>query len=240
MNINRKFIIGLLITIGVWFGLAAPVHADTQNVPLAVLKAGTHDTSYAASYFANSASVTSLGNGSYTVTSTVTTSKKLGNYPVQILSVNGAPASVTRSDQGNAQTITYSFQTSNPAALNNAVIKVDVNSINYHHTYNVGLQLDVSNLKQDTANQNNEAKQGVDDSVTDQPDAGKDAAKNDSEKASKKDSSSNESKSEKKNDASNKDDNSDYLKNIAIILGSGLGIGILAAIVTLWFMSRKK
>ncbi|WP_439818782.1 NEAT domain-containing protein [Weissella paramesenteroides] len=141
-----RYLLSMLTLLLFTIGVQIPVHADSYNVPLQVLENGSSNTSYAAAYFANSATVTPNGNGSYTVTSTVTTQKDLGNYPVQVLSIDGAGANVSRSDSGNSQTITYSFVTSNLNARHNAAIKVDVNSINYHHNYVVGLSLNASSV----------------------------------------------------------------------------------------------
>lgn len=144
---NRKYLRYLLSTFALllfMFGIQLPIHAESYNVPMQVLENGSSNTSYAAAYFAKSATVTPTGNGSYNVTSSVTTQKDLGNYPVQILNVDGAGANVSRSDSGDSQTITYSFTTTDLKARHNAAIKVDVNSINYHHNYVVGLSLDAS------------------------------------------------------------------------------------------------
>lgn len=148
MIFKHKILVLLVFVLGI-VSLTPIVHADTQTVPLSVLKEGTQQTSYAASYFASSATVTSNSNG-YTVTSTVTTNKSLGNYPVQIISIDGGAANTSKADNGSAQTITYSFETNDLQARHNAVIKVDVDSIDYHHTYHVGLQLDASAFKMPT------------------------------------------------------------------------------------------
>ncbi|WP_258088329.1 NEAT domain-containing protein [Weissella fangxianensis] len=144
---NKKYLRYLLTTFALLlflFGIQLPIHAESYNVPMQVLENGSSNTSYAAAYFAKSATVTPTGNGSYNVTSSVTTQKDLGNYPVQILNIDGAGAHVSRSDSGDSQTITYSFTTTDLKARHNAAIKVDVNSINYHHNYIVGLSLDAS------------------------------------------------------------------------------------------------
>ncbi|MCW0952519.1 NEAT domain-containing protein [Weissella ceti] len=150
MNIKKNILITLFLAISALFVGVPITSANTQTVPLSVLKEGTNQTSYAASYFSNVASVTPLGNGQYTITSSVTTNKSLGNYPVQIMSINGGAANTSKSANGQTQTITYSFQTNNLSARQNAVIKVDVDSINYHHVYNVGLQIDASSIKEPT------------------------------------------------------------------------------------------
>ena len=103
---NRKYLRYLLSTFALllfMFGIQLPIHAESYNVPMQVLENGSSNTSYAAAYFAKSATVTPTGNGSYNVTSSVTTQKDLGNYPVQILNVDGAGANVSRSDSGDSQ-----------------------------------------------------------------------------------------------------------------------------------------
>lgn len=152
-----RYLLSMLALLLFMIGVQIPVHAASYNVPLQVLENGSSNTSYAAAYFANSATVTPNGNGSYTVTSTVTTQKDLGNYPVQVLSIDGAGANVSRSDSGNSQTITYSFVTSNLSARHNAAIKVDVNSINYHHNYVVGLSLNASSVPAATSSSSSSA-----------------------------------------------------------------------------------
>ena len=117
------------------------VAADSYTVPMQILENGTNKTSYAAAYFAGSATVTPSDNG-YAITSTITTDTSLGNYPVQMLSVDGAGVSIAKSQAGNNQTITYTFYTNDLAARHNANIRVDVDNINYHHNYTVGLVVD--------------------------------------------------------------------------------------------------
>lgn len=121
------------------------VAADSYTVPMQILENGTNKTSYAAAYFAGSATVTPSDNG-YAITSTITTDTSLGNYPVQMLSVDGAGVSIAKSQAGKNQTITYTFYTNDLAARHNANIRVDVDNINYHHNYTVGLVVDGSSV----------------------------------------------------------------------------------------------
>ncbi|WP_447408742.1 NEAT domain-containing protein [Weissella confusa] len=121
------------------------VSADSYTVPMQVLENGTNKTSYAAAYFAGSATVTPSDNG-YSITSTITTDTSLGNYPVQMLSVDGGGVSIAKSQAGNNQTITYTFRTNDLNARHNANIRVDVDNINYHHNYTVGLVVDGSTV----------------------------------------------------------------------------------------------
>ena len=140
----KSFLLSLIS--GITLLTAAPtVFGETYNAPMQVLENGTNSASYASAYFANSATVTPNGN-QYTVTSTVTTDTSLGDYPVQMLSIDGSGVTTSRSQSGNKQTITYSFVTSDLKTRHNANIKVDVDSINYHHNYTVGLVLDTANV----------------------------------------------------------------------------------------------
>lgn len=263
-------LIGLML---VSFFVGLPIHVQAQTVPLSVLKAGTNQTSYAASYFANSANVTANGDGSYTVTSAVTTEKSLGNYPVQIISIDGAPANVSKSDNGSSQSITYSYRTNNVAARHAAVIKVDVDSINYHHTYDVGLQLDANAIKtapqaaqqsQVTVTQQDEKpatmeKQAAQADETDvQANTGAAIATQSSDETSaeKQVTSTTVKKTFKKAETvsnqpakqsakpteqkTNQQAKGDFLKKALAVVGGGLGIGILAAVTTIWYSARKK
>lgn len=264
MTFNKQIFLGLLLAL-VTLGMNVfPAQAATQTVPLSVLKDGTNNTSYAASYFANTATVTSAGNGSYTITSTITTAKALGNYPVQMLSINGAPAAVSKTDAGDSQVITYSFQTNQLAARHEAVIKVDVDSLNYHHTYNVGLQVDasaVSNEADETATQATEEKTTTnakpdmtkynDMKVTDteQADVSADEKKaaQTSSAATKEKRTSDKAMSDKTNNAKrtsrpqNQPKSHDlFFKKLMAIIVGGLGVGVLAAVGMIWFVSRKK
>lgn len=248
MHMNKKMIIVLLTAMMTLFAIDVRVSANTQNVPLAVLKDGTNDTSYAASYFANSASVSSLGNGQYTVTSTVTTSKQLGDYPVQIISIDGAGANVSRTDNGSSQTITYSFQTTDLQRLHGAVIKVDVNSLNYHHTYNVGLQLDVSGFKPDVTQAPTTKKQTAASSATSQATQAEtsekvvsDASTSQTNESAKSSQANHASQAEpaKQTKANDRENKSDTLKSVGGIVLGGLSVGILAAVGTIWYISRK-
>lgn len=144
MNIKPILVTGLFSTAAILTPTQF-VLADSYTVPMQILENGTNKTSYAAAYFAGSATVTPSENG-YTVTSTITTDTSLGNYPVQMLSVDGAGVSVAKSQSGNNQTITYAFQTANLTARHNANIRVDVDSINYHHNYTVGLVIDGASI----------------------------------------------------------------------------------------------
>ncbi|MBM7616947.1 heme-binding NEAT domain protein [Weissella uvarum] len=256
MKLNKLTWLFAFLSALTLFSLPKPVAADSHTVPLQVLKAGTNQTSYAASYFAHSATVTSNGNGVYTVTSTVTTSKKLGSYPVQMLNIDGSGVNVTKSADAGSDTITYSFQTNDLKRRHNAVIKVDINNMNYHHVYNVGLVMDTSSLPKDEQTTQNKAQ-----AQTKQSNA-KDA-NNTNNNQSNNNQSNNKQSDEKNNsnqDENSSDDNSqpaassdsdsatvtqqgaddaDFMKKALAIVGGGLGLGIIAAGLTIWFKSRK-
>lgn len=92
------------ILLALAFGLTAifvpsqVAQANSYTVPMQILENGSSNTSYAAAYFAGSATVTPSDSG-YTVTSTITTDTSLGNYPVQMLSVDGSGVSVSKANQ---------------------------------------------------------------------------------------------------------------------------------------------
>ena len=132
------------------------VAADSYTVPMQILENGTNKTSYAAAYFAGSATVTPSDNG-YAITSTITTDTSLGNYPVQMLSVDGAGVSIAKSQAGKNQTITYTFYTNDLAARHNANIRVDVDNINYHHNYTVGLATQTATVASESVAQSSPA-----------------------------------------------------------------------------------
>ena len=99
----KSFLLSLIS--GITLLTAAPtVFGETYNAPMQVLENGTNSASYASAYFANSATVTPNGD-QYTVTSTVTTDTSLGDYPVQMLSIDGSGVTTSRSQSGNKQTI---------------------------------------------------------------------------------------------------------------------------------------
>nr|CCC56732.1 putative uncharacterized protein [Weissella thailandensis fsh4-2] len=208
---------------------------------------GSSNTSYAAAYFAKSATVTPTGNGSYNVTSSVTTQKDLGNYPVQILNIDGAGANVSRSDSGDSQTITYSFTTTDLKARHNAAIKVDVNSINYHHNYVVGLSLDASAVPAASSSSSSASSQSASSSsqaassqatssteiassssVTEASQSSEPAA---SSSETNKSATSKSSQKATKQVAKETHQDKDKQLPVAAIVGGGLAIGIILGLV---------
>jgi hypothetical protein len=218
--------------IKVFFSLAASVtffistqavSADTYQVPMQVQSADG-GTSYAAAYFASTATVTETASG-YTVTSTVTTdANSLGDWPVQITSVDGAGVQTSQAQNGATQTLTYTFSTSNLAARHDAAIKVDVNNINYHHTYTVGLVLDTSSIP---ARQTEASTAAVVSSTSE-------SSSSSSEKASSSKSASHTAADKKTTRADNND-----LPVLPIILG-GLVIGVGLAAITIVIQRKKQ
>lgn len=246
MHITKKIMMGLLVSLGMLLMMPLSMNAAEQTVPLSVLKDGTNDTSYAASYFSNSASVTSNGDGLYTVTSTVTTNKNLGNYPVQIISIDGAPANVSKTDNGDTQTITYAYQTNAVTERHAAVIKVDVDNINYHHTYNVGLQLAADSIVLDTKTvtaQAESVKQNTETTNVDSKSETEQSAVKTSERTSAESVASTEHATKEKSESKpvkKQNDNGKLVKQMVITTVGGLLGGILVAVGVIWYTSRKK
>ena len=247
---NKKYLRYLLSTLTLllfMFGIQLPVHAESYNVPMQVLENGTSNTSYAAAYFAKSATVTPTGNGSYNVTSSVTTQKGLGNYPVQILNIDGAGANVSRSDSGDSQTITYSFTTTDLKARHNAAIKVDVNSINYHHNYVVGLSLDASAVPaavSSSSSASSQASSSSSQSASSQATSSTEIASSSSVTEASQSSEPATSSSETSKSATSKSSqkatkqvtkethqNKDKQLPVAAIVGGGLAIGVILGLV---------
>ena len=247
---NRKYLRYLLSTFALllfMFGIQLPVHAESYNVPMQVLENGSSNTSYAAAYFAKSATVTPTGNGSYNVTSSVTTQKGLGNYPVQILNIDGAGANVSRSDSGDSQTITYSFTTTDLKARHNAAIKVDVNSINYHHNYVVGLSLDASAVPAASSSSSSASSQSASSSsqsASSQATSSTEIASSSSVTEASQSSEPATSSSETSKSATSKSSqkatkqvtkethqNKDKQLPVAAIVGGGLAIGVILGLV---------
>lgn len=253
---NNKYLrsfLGLFALVLCMFSMQTAVHAESYTVPMQVLENGSSNTSYAAAYFSHSATVTPNGNNTYTVTSTVTTGKDLGNYPVQVLNIDGAGANVSRGESGNSQTITYSFVTSNLSARHNAAIKVDVNSINYHHNYIVGLVLDASKVPAATVASSSSKPAAT--SSSQQPSSSSVTTSSASESVTSSSSQSNEtdasvasskssssakvtSKSESKTQVA-KEKHADQGKQLPVvaIVGGGLALGIILGLI---FNLKKK
>lgn len=119
--------------------------AFAQSTNYQVLKYGTTQTSYADAYFVKPGDV-SVVNGAYQITLTVATTHDLGRFPVVILNVNGQQPTVTKSTQGDTDYYTFRFTSVSVTQTLSGNMKVDIDSINYHHTYGFDLKFDASQL----------------------------------------------------------------------------------------------
>lgn len=139
----KKIIFGCLV--GAVVGTANMTSVQAQAVPYQVLKYGTHDVSYASAYFVTPGDLVPAGD-QYRAQLVIATQHELGRFPVTILTINQQKPTVTQSTQGNTDYYTFSFLVKNPNTLLNGTMKVDVASLNYHHTYDFNLQFDAKNL----------------------------------------------------------------------------------------------
>lgn len=139
----KKIIFGCLI--GVIVGTADMTSVQAQAVSYQVLKYGTHDLSYASAYFVTPGDLAPAGD-QYRAQLVIATQRELGRFPVTILTINQQKPTVTQSTQGNTDYYTFSFLVKNPNTLLSGTMKVDVASLNYHHTYDFNLQFEAKNL----------------------------------------------------------------------------------------------
>lgn len=139
----KKIIFGYLV--GAIVGTANMTSVQAQAVPYQVLKYGTHDVSYASAYFVTPGDLVPAGD-QYRARLVIATQHELGRFPVTILTINQQKPTVTQSTQGNTDYYTFSFLVKNPNTLLSGTMKVDVASLNYHHTYDFNLQFDAKNL----------------------------------------------------------------------------------------------
>lgn len=139
----KKIVFGCLV--GAIVGTADMTHVQAQAVPYQVLKYGTHDVSYASAYFVTPGDLVPAGD-QYRAQLVIATQHELGRFPVTILTINQQKPTVTQSTQGNTDYYTFSFLVKNPNTLLSGTMKVDVASLNYHHTYDFNLQFDAKNL----------------------------------------------------------------------------------------------
>ncbi|MCC2744109.1 NEAT domain-containing protein [Leuconostoc lactis] len=139
----KKIIFGCLV--GAIVGTANMTSVQAQAVPYQVLKYSTHDVSYASAYFVTPGDLVPAGD-QYRAQLVIATQHELGRFPVTILTINQQKPTVTQSTQGNTDYYTFSFLVKNPNTLLSGTMKVDVASLNYHHTYDFNLQFDAKNL----------------------------------------------------------------------------------------------
>lgn len=124
----------------IFFFNIARISAASYQVSYTIEKYGSTQTSIADAYFEKPATVT-LGQGQYTVSMTVKTSHDLGSFPVQILNVNGQTPQVSKSTSGNEDYYTFTFATQSVKKTMSGNMKVDIDSMDYHHTYGFNLIL---------------------------------------------------------------------------------------------------
>ncbi|HEY4400172.1 MAG TPA: NEAT domain-containing protein [Lactobacillaceae bacterium] len=141
--------------------------AFAQSTNYQVLKYGTTQTSYADAYFVKPGDV-SVVNGAYQITLTVATTHDLGRFPVVILNVNGQQPTVTKSTQGDTDYYTFRFTSASVTQTLSGNMKVDIDSINYHHTYGFDLKFDASQLPSLTASSSSAASQSSSNSASSQ------------------------------------------------------------------------
>lgn len=139
----KRIILGLAM--GVIFGVAMLPTVRAQAVPYQVLKYGTNELSYASAYFITPGDVTAVGD-QYRVSLVIATTHDLGHFPVTILTVNNQKPTVNQTTQGDKDYYSFSFTIIDPKALLSGTMKVDVDSLNYHHTYDFNLKLDAQNV----------------------------------------------------------------------------------------------
>ena len=139
----KKIMFGCLASIIVGNAEIATVQA--QTVSYQVLKYGTNDLSYASAYFVNPGDLVPVGDQSRAQL-VIATQHTLGRFPVTILTVNQQKPTVSQSTQGSTDYYAFSFLVKDPNALLSGTMKVDVASLNYHHTYDFNLKFDAQNL----------------------------------------------------------------------------------------------
>ena len=122
----------------VFFMKTIEVSASSYQVNYTIEKYGTSQTSIADAYFVKPATV-SVGQEQYNVSITVKTSHDLGSFPVQILNINGQGPQVSKSTSGNEDYYTFSFTTKSVKQSISGNMKVDIDSMDYHHTYGFNL-----------------------------------------------------------------------------------------------------
>lgn len=137
-----KFILGLLLTIGV---LVLPTKVSADSINYQCLKYGTSQQSIASGYYVKPAQITANGN-QYLVTMTIQTGAQLGNWPVTVLSIDDSgPANVSKTKNGDNYDYSYSFQTTNLNRVINSSISIDVPNV-YTAKHDIGFKFDTSNL----------------------------------------------------------------------------------------------
>ncbi len=128
-----------------FFIKTSEVSASSYQASYTIEKYGTTQTSIADAYFVKPATI-SVGQTQYNVSITIKTSHDLGSFPVQILNINGQGPQVSKSTSGNADYYTFSFTTKSVKQSMTGNMKVDIDSMDYHHTYGFTLLLDAASI----------------------------------------------------------------------------------------------
>lgn len=129
----------------IFFFNIARISASSYQISYTIEKYGSTQTSIADAYFEKPATVT-VGQGQYTVSMTVKTSHDLGSFPVQILNVNGQAPQISKTTSGNEDYYTFSFTTQSVKKTMSGNMKVDIDSMNYHHTYGFNIALNADSV----------------------------------------------------------------------------------------------
>ncbi|MFT8824653.1 MAG: NEAT domain-containing protein [Liquorilactobacillus mali] len=144
----------------VFFMKTIEVSASSYQVNYTIEKYGTSQTSIADAYFVKPATV-SVGQGQYNVSITIKTSHDLGSFPVQILNINGQGPQVSKSTSGNEDYYTFSFTTKSVKQSMSGNMKVDIDSMDYHHTYGFTLLMNGGSVPELTSSSSSVSQQST-------------------------------------------------------------------------------
>jgi len=123
-NFPKRWLLSLLVLAAFWL---MPTLAHAQSLEFSALKYNTDQTSMASGYFVHPASVT-VKNHAYVVTMDIKTAKKLTDWPVTVLSIDGqAPANVRKEkDAAGNSHLYYAFTTTDLKRDVTAKLSIDV------------------------------------------------------------------------------------------------------------------
>lgn len=137
-----KILLGFILTLTI---LILPTKVSADSINYQCLKYGTSEQSIASGYYVKPAQISANGD-QYLVTMTIQTGAKLGNWPVTVLSINGAgPANVSKTRNGDNYDYSYSFQTKDLSKVINSSISINVPNV-YTAKHNIGFKFDTGNL----------------------------------------------------------------------------------------------
>lgn len=143
MKLTKKVLLLVLLLLG--FTLTNNQKVNAQAINYQAYKYGTKQTSMASTYYVRPAQV-EIKNNQYLVTMTIKTEKKLGVYPVKVLSIAGqSPFNIIKKRVGNDYLYSYSFLTSNLKPIINSKIFVSIPHV-YTAYHNISFGFDTSNL----------------------------------------------------------------------------------------------